>query len=159
MGQGYASVDTLQPGRAAMVKGRVKPGTPGTHSERHSKVPEEGPGWVQEGSWGLGVCEWPWGKPASHLSLPFAVLHKCPLQGEMPDPSSDGCSGLSQALHRKRLPDLPSKSQGVGRGGGAGGEKAAGAGRGFWSYKGSGPSPSLLYSHLPSHSLPSRPRW
>lgn len=46
-------MDTLQPGRAAMV--RQGEASTQAHSERHSKVPEEGPGWVQEGSWGAGV--------------------------------------------------------------------------------------------------------
>lgn len=88
-----------------------------------------------------------------HLSLPLCSPAKCPLRGRCPDPSSDGCSGLSQPYTaRKRLPDLPSKSQGWGRGG-VGGEKAAGQG-GALDYRGSGPSPSLRLScALPTPAL------
>lgn len=88
-----------------------------------------------------------------HLSLPVCSPAKCPLRGRCPDPSSDGCSGLSQPYTaRKRLPDLPSKSQGWGRGG-VGGEKAAGQG-GALDYRGSGPSPSLRLScALPTPAL------
>ena len=69
-----------------------------------------------------------WGVNGRGASLrppvpPLCSPAKCPLRGGCPDPSSDGCSGLSQPYTaRKRLPDLPSKSQGWGRGG-AGGEE------------------------------------
>lgn len=100
MGQGYASVDTLQPGRAAMVS-RVKPGTR-AHSERHSKVPEEGWGGYRRGPGGWGVN----GRGAASSTCP-SPLQSCKVSfaGRMPpDPSSDGCSGLSQPYTaRKRL--------------------------------------------------------
>ena len=99
-----------------------------------------------------------WGVNGRGASLrppvpPLCSPAKCPLRGGCPDPSSDGCSGLSQPYTaRKRLPELPSKSQGWGRGG-AGGEKAAGQ-DGALDYRDSGPSPSLLVSFaLPTPAL------
>ena len=69
----------------------MKPGTPGTHNERHSKVPEW-PGWVQEGSRGLG-CEWPWGKPASTCPSPFAVLQSVLCGADALIPVQTGAAG------------------------------------------------------------------
>lgn len=53
------------------------------------------------------------GKPTSTYLAPCSPA-KCPLRGRCPDSSSDGCSWLSQPYTtRKRLSDLPGKSQGL----------------------------------------------
>lgn len=68
---------------------------------------------------GMGGIVWAGRMNGCRTSRPPPISPLCspakrPLRGRCPDPSSDGCSRLSQPYTtRKWLPDLPGKSQGL----------------------------------------------
>lgn len=104
--QSYASVDTLLPGRAVMVR-QGGAWRCGYAQLRGTNVLTDRPKWMWESSWGF----WAWASLLPTCLAPCSPS-KRPLWGRYPNPSPDGCCWLSQ-LHsaRKWLPDLSGKGE------------------------------------------------